>query len=238
MFYETYTNAERVFGSGCFHYSAPVREPKHIGARPKGHSFLPRLRTEAIESPLASVLGTPEAIWAFLIPFWPRFWMHPRPYGTASSSRVPARRALESPTNPLLGSPNPDTEIPVFCPQKHNRVSCNNQSTSEQKTPRHCWHQIGSRFSQMKQACPERACERDRARERERRRDAKWRGLAHWPEVVAGGRRWSTVVGGCGGSGCNGERESTRERERARERARERKSARWWPEEEVAWWLH
>ena len=50
------TSAERVFGSGCFQYSAPVREPKHIGARPKGHSFLPRLRTEAIESPSASVL--------------------------------------------------------------------------------------------------------------------------------------------------------------------------------------
>ncbi|QCD80106.1 hypothetical protein DEO72_LG2g425 [Vigna unguiculata] len=65
----------------------------------------------------------------------------------------------------------------------------------------------------------ERAWERDHARERERateRREmegarAWW---LQWPEVVAGGRRWSTVVGGCGGSGCNGERE----REHARER--------------------
>ncbi|QCE04264.1 hypothetical protein DEO72_LG8g2298 [Vigna unguiculata] len=64
--------------------------------------------------------------------------MHPRPYGTASSSRVPARGALESPTNPLLGSPNPDTEIPVFCPQKHNRVSCNKLLVIHKSTPSSC----------------------------------------------------------------------------------------------------
>ena len=43
------TSAGRAFGSGCLSYSAPVREPKDIGARPKEHSFWPRLRTEAIE---------------------------------------------------------------------------------------------------------------------------------------------------------------------------------------------
>jgi len=41
-------------------------------------------------------------------------------------------------------------------------------------------------------------------------------------EVVAGGRRWSTVAEGCGGSGCRGERESARERDHVRERATER----------------
>jgi len=64
------TSAERAFGSSCFQYSAPVREPKHIGARPKGHRFLPRLRTEAIESPSASVLrSTRGHMGFFLYPF-------------------------------------------------------------------------------------------------------------------------------------------------------------------------
>ena len=58
----TPTSAGRAFGSGCFQYSAPVREPKHIGARPKGHSFWPRLRTEAIEGASASVFTATEAI--------------------------------------------------------------------------------------------------------------------------------------------------------------------------------
>jgi len=53
------TSAGRAFGSGCLSYSAPVREPKHIGARPKEHNFWPRLRTEAIECPSASVQTNP-----------------------------------------------------------------------------------------------------------------------------------------------------------------------------------
>ena len=42
-------------------------------------------------------------------------------------------------------------------------------------------------------------------------------------EVVASGWRWSTVAGGCGGSGCSRERERTRERPRERESDRERR---------------
>ena len=53
------------------------------------------------------------------------------------------------------------------------------------------------------------------ATERERQRETRNGGgsLAwwlHWPKVVAAGQRWSTVAGGCGGSGCSGERESGR----------------------------
>jgi len=41
--YNNNTSAGRAFGSGCLSYSAPVREPKHIGAMPKEHSFWSRL---------------------------------------------------------------------------------------------------------------------------------------------------------------------------------------------------
>jgi len=58
----------------------------------------------------------------------------------------------------------------------------------------------------------ERPPERDSDRERREMEGARaW--WLHWPEVVAGGRRWSTVAGGCGGSGCSGEREAA-EKER------------------------
>ena len=90
---------------------------------------------------------------------------------------------------------------------------------------------------------------RERPRERERESDAKWRGLARggytgqrWSQVAGDGQQWSEGVVAVGE---RRERESTRERESAREResTRERESARerdtkWWPEEEVAWWLH
>jgi len=71
-----------------------------------------------------------------------------------------------------------------------------------------------------------RAREKDRARERATERDAKWRGLTRggctgrrWSQVAGDGQRWSEGVVAVGAA----------ERER---------DAKWWPEEEVAWWLH
>jgi len=45
-----HTSAVRAFGSGYFRDSASVLEPRHIGTRPKGTPFWPRLSPEAIES--------------------------------------------------------------------------------------------------------------------------------------------------------------------------------------------
>ena len=38
-FFFLLTSTIRAFGLGCFLYSAPVPEPKHIGARSKGMTF-------------------------------------------------------------------------------------------------------------------------------------------------------------------------------------------------------
>jgi len=56
---------------------------------------------------------------------------------------------------------------------------------------------------------------RESAREREREREMRNGGAAHGARSRGGcnGRRWSKVAGGCGGSGCSGERERARERE-------------------------
>ena len=84
----------------------------------------------------------------------------------------------------------------------------------------------------------ERESDRERATERREMEGARAlaRGGRRWPEMVNSGQRvwWQWVQ--------RREREHARERARerdsARERQRERESARWWPEEEVAWWLH
>ena len=47
--YHAFTSAGRAFGSSCFLCSAPVLEPKHIGTRPKGEGFWPRVWPEAID---------------------------------------------------------------------------------------------------------------------------------------------------------------------------------------------
>jgi len=53
------------------------------------------------------------------------------------------------------------------------------------------------------------AVERESVRERERERETRNGGAAQGARSRGGcnGRRWSMVAGGCGGSGCNGERE-------------------------------
>jgi len=87
----------------------------------------------------------------------------------------------------------------------------------------------------MKQACLERACERDRARERERQRESDGetrngggsRTGQRWSQVAGDGQQWSEGVVAVGATererAC--ERESARERQRARETARERERA-------------
>jgi len=56
------TSAVRAFGPGYFRDSASVLEPRHIGARPKGTSFWPRLSPEAIASVFCLGSGRTEAI--------------------------------------------------------------------------------------------------------------------------------------------------------------------------------
>jgi len=75
----TITSAVRAFGPGYFRDSASVLEPRHIGARPKGTSFWPRLSPEAIASvfclgserteAIASVSSSQWWLWLLLL-FW------------------------------------------------------------------------------------------------------------------------------------------------------------------------
>ncbi|QCD93293.1 hypothetical protein DEO72_LG5g1366 [Vigna unguiculata] len=72
-------DAVRAFGPGYFRDSASVLEPRHIGARPKGTSFWPRLSPEAIASvfclgserteAIASVSSSQWWLWLLLL-FW------------------------------------------------------------------------------------------------------------------------------------------------------------------------
>jgi len=73
------TSAVRAFGPGYFRDSASVLELRHIGARPKGTSFWPRLSPEAIASvfclgserteAIASVSSSQWWLWLLLL-FW------------------------------------------------------------------------------------------------------------------------------------------------------------------------
>jgi len=45
------TSVIRAFGPSYFCHSASVLEPRHIGVRPKGGAFWPRLSPEAVKTP-------------------------------------------------------------------------------------------------------------------------------------------------------------------------------------------
>ncbi|KAJ0857899.1 hypothetical protein HanRHA438_Chr13g0595291 [Helianthus annuus] len=54
---------------------------------------------------------------------------------TITPTRIPPGRRLLPPSNPSFRPSNPDTKIPILCPQKHNRIPRDKLLMIHKRTP-------------------------------------------------------------------------------------------------------